>query len=100
MYLISRRKTNCRNQQSSVIISAGDMGMQQELNKKSKWRTRHATDCIWGTMVAEGRNNASEEVVLRLESRILGVILYPQHPKDPGLRSILGLFQLSYERYA
>lgn len=32
------------------------MGMQQELNQKPKWRVRHARDCVWGTMLAEGRN--------------------------------------------
>lgn len=74
------------------------MGMQQELNWKSKWRTRHARGYVWGTMVAEGRNNAYEEVVVWLQSRILGVMLYLQHPEDPGLHSILGLFQLSHER--
>lgn len=70
--------------------------MQQELNQKPKWRARHARDCVWGTMVAEGRNIGG----MWLQSRILGVVLYPQHPKNTGLHSILGLFQLSHERYA
>lgn len=43
---------------------------------------------------------ASEEQVVWLPSRILGVILYPQLPEGPSLHRISVLFLLCHERYA